>query len=189
MPHLTDDKASYHSLQDAIGAVDSFLLVAANPMEKKTVEKLLAMAGFGAATAGAAAVGALARPGAWYSSLRKPWFQPPAWVFAPVWTGLYVLIATSGYRVWSSPASPERTRALGFWGAQLGLNAAWTLLFFGKKDPRAALVDIGLLKISIDAYTNAAEKVDPAATWMMAPYRTWVSFATLLNAEIVRKNT
>ncbi len=157
-------------------------------MEIKNVEKLLAMAGFGAVTAGAAALGAQARPGAWYNSLQKPWFQPPSWVFAPVWTGLYALIAVSGYRVWSAPASPERTRALGFWGAQLGLNAAWSLLFFGKQDPRAALIDIGLLRISIDAYTHAAVKVDPSAKWMMAPYRTWVSFAALLNAEIVRKN-
>ncbi len=157
-------------------------------METKTVKKLLAMAGFGAVTAGAAALGAQARPGAWYRGLNKPWFQPPAWVFAPVWTGLYALIAASGYRVWSAPASPERTRALAFWGTQLGLNAAWSLLFFGKQDPRAALIDIGLLRVSIDAYTGAAAKVDPAARWMMMPYRSWVTFATVLNAEIVRKN-
>lgn len=157
-------------------------------METKKVENLLAMAGFGAVTAGAAAIGSLSRPGAWYRGLRKPWFQPPSWVFAPVWTGLYTLIAASGYRVWKAPSSEERTRALAFWGAQLGLNAAWSWLFFGKKDPRAALVDIGLLRVSIDAYTSAAEKVDPAARWMMVPYRSWVSFATVLNAEIVRKN-
>jgi tryptophan-rich sensory protein len=157
-------------------------------METKTVEKLLAMAGFGAVTAGAAALGAQAGPGEWYRGLRKPWFQPPSWVFAPVWTGLYALIAASGYRVWSAPPSPDRTRALGFWGAQLGLNAAWSLLFFGKHDPRAALIDIGLLRVSIDAYTRSAVKVDPAAGWMMAPYRSWVTFATVLNAEIVRKN-
>jgi len=157
-------------------------------METIKIQKLLALAGFGAVTAGAAALGAQARPGAWYRGLRKPWFQPPSWVFAPVWTGLYVLIAASGYRVWRAPSSSERTTALGFWGAQLGLNAAWSLLFFGKQDPQAALLDIGLLRVSIDAYTRAAEKVDPAARWMMAPYRSWVSFATLLNAEIVRKN-
>lgn len=158
-------------------------------METKTVERLLAMVGFGAATAGAAALNARVRPGAWYRGLRQPWFQPPSWVFAPVWTGLYALIAASGYRVWRAPASPERTRALGFWGAQLGLNAAWSMLFFGKEDPRAALIDIGLLRVAVDAYTRTATKVDPAARWMMAPYRSWVSFATALNAEIVRKNT
>lgn len=157
-------------------------------METKKIEDLLAMAGFGAVTAGAAAVGSLFKPGEWYKSLKKPWFQPPAWVFAPVWTGLYTLIAVSGYRVWRAPASEERTRALTFWGAQLGLNAAWSWLFFGKKDPRAALIDIGVLRVAIDAYSSAAQKVDPAAKWMMVPYKSWVSFATVLNSEIVRKN-
>jgi translocator protein len=157
-------------------------------MDTNKLHKVLALAGFGALTAGAAVLAAQTGPGRWYRRLRTPWFQPPSWVFAPVWTGLYGLIAASGYRVWRAPASPERTRALTFWGAQLGLNAAWSWLFFGKQSPGAALVDIGLLRTSIDAYTEAAEKIDPAAHWMMMPYRGWVSFATLLNSEIVRKN-
>jgi tryptophan-rich sensory protein len=158
-------------------------------METRTLHKLLAMAGFGAATAAAAALGARsAGPDPWYRALRKPWFQPPTWVFAPVWTGLYALIAASGYRVWSAPPSPERTRALAFWGTQLGLNAAWSWLFFGQHNPRAALADISLLRVSIDAYAAEAEKVDPEGRWMMTPYRGWVGFATLLNASIVQKN-
>lgn len=147
------------------------------------------MAGFGAVTAGAAAFGARFKPtSAWYARLRKPWFQPPGWVFAPVWTGLYALIAISGYRVWSAPPSPERTRALKLWGTQLGLNAAWSWLFFGRHDAKAALVDVGFLGASIDAYTSSAQKVDSIAGWLMAPYRGWVTYATLINAEIVRKN-
>ena len=157
-------------------------------MDAKQVRNLLAMTGFGAVTAGAAFFAAQFKPDRWYRALRKPWFQPPAWVFAPVWTGLYALIAASGYRVWSAPPSPERTRALTFWGAQLGLNAAWSWLFFSKHNPKAALADIGLLRVSIDAYAAEAEKVDPAARWMMAPYRGWIGFATLLNADIVRQN-
>ena len=156
-------------------------------MEAKA-KNLLALAGFGALTAGAAAVGAIFRPGAWYSTLRKPWFQPPRWVFAPVWTGLYALIAASGYRVWKAPSSPARTRALALWGTQLGFNAAWSYLFFGRHDPKAALVDIGLLSTSIAAYTHAAAEVDSAANWLMAPYRGWVGFATLLNSSIASKN-
>jgi len=147
------------------------------------------MTGFGAVTVTAAALGRLAGgPGDWYKGLRRPWFQPPAWVFAPVWTALYAMIAASGYRVWSAPSSPQRTRALSLWATQLGLNAAWPWLFFGRKDPRAALVDIGLLRLSIGAYTDAAEDVDEAAAWLMVPYRGWVSFASVLNAEIVRLN-
>jgi translocator protein len=150
--------------------------------------KLLAMAGFGALAAGAALMGARSAPDRWSRRLDKPWFQPPSWVFAPVWTGLYALIAASGYRVWRSPPSPDRTRALTFWGVQLGLNAAWSWLFFGQHNPRAALADIGLLRTFVDAYADAADRVDPAAHWMMAPYRGWVTFATLLNADIVRRN-
>ena len=90
--------------------------------------------------------------------------------------------------MWRAPPSPERTRALVWWGAQLGLNVAWTALFFGQHAPRAALADIGALRVSIDAYISEAEHVDPAARWMMAPYSGWVSFATLLNADIARQN-
>lgn len=158
-------------------------------METNKLHHVLALAGFAGLTAGVAVLGARTGPGRWYRRLHKPWFQPPAWMFAPVWTGLYGLIAASGYRVWRAQPSPDRTRALSLWGAQLGLNAAWSWLFFDKHNPSAALVDIGLLETSIDAYTEVAEKIDPAAHWMMMPYRGWVSFAALLNAEIVRKNT
>jgi tryptophan-rich sensory protein len=98
------------------------------------------------------------------------------------------LIAASGYRVWSSPDSPERTRALALWAAQLGLNAGWSILFFGRHDVRGALVDLGLLRLSIEAYTDAASKVDPLARRLMAPYRGWTTFAALLNTEIARLN-
>lgn len=146
------------------------------------------MVGFGAATAGAAAVGAAFRPDRWFRRLDKPWFQPPDWVFAPVWTALYGLIAVSGYRVWRAPESQERTTALGFWTVQLGLNAAWTYLFFGRHDPRSALTDINLLRAAVDGYDRTASLVDPAAKWMMAPYRGWLTFATMLNTSIVRQN-
>ena len=157
-------------------------------MKTETLHKALAMVGFGAVTAGAAALGAMSKPDAWFKSLKKPWFQPPNWVFAPVWTGLYSLIAVSGYRVWASPPSKERNEALAWWGAQMGLNAVWTPLFFGAHNPRAALVDISALNIAISNYQTAAAKVDPEAQWMMAPYKAWVRFATLLNGSIVRNN-
>ena len=171
----------------AIGAAP-FLLEVRAPMEPEKIKHLLAMSGFGAVTVAAAALAAQFKPGAWYRGLHKPWYQPPRWVFAPVWTALYTLMATSGYRVWRSPPSADRTRALGFWGAQLGLNVAWTWLFFGQQSPRAALLDIGLLRVAIEGYSTAARSVVPDADWMIAPYRGWVSFATLLNADIARHN-
>jgi tryptophan-rich sensory protein len=124
----------------------------------------------------------------WYKRLRKPAFQPPGAVFAPVWTALYGLIAVSGWRVWNQPTGPARSRALALWGLQLGLNSAWSFLFFGRRRPDASLLDIAALGPAIAAYALAARQVDRGAAWMMAPYLGWVAFATLLNEEIVRLN-
>ncbi|HET7461394.1 MAG TPA: TspO/MBR family protein [Longimicrobium sp.] len=152
-----------------------------------------ALAGFGAAVVGAAVAGSLFTPRggrtrAWYDALDKPSFTPPKWAFPVAWTALYTMIAASGYRVWRGPDSPARSRALALWRAQLGLNAAWTPLFFGAKNPEVALGDIGLLLPAIAAYANEARKVDAAAGWLMAPYLGWVGFATALNTGIVRRN-
>ncbi len=126
--------------------------------------------------------------GLWYRSLRKPPFQPPPAVFGPVWTALYGMMARSAHRIWQRPRSPARTAALVLWKAQLAANATWSWLFFGRRRPKAALVDIGVLIGLVGAYTAVARKVDRKAAWMMAPYLAWLSFATLLNAEIVRRN-
>lgn len=124
----------------------------------------------------------------WYRSLRKPPFQPPASLFGPVWTGLYATIAVSGWRVWRAPSSPERTRALALWGAQMATNAAWTPLFFGARWTALALADLTAQLTSTVAYTATAARVDRPAAAMMAPYLGWSAFAGALNAEIVRRN-
>ncbi|MET0591107.1 MAG: TspO/MBR family protein, partial [Polyangiaceae bacterium] len=139
----------------------------------------------------AAALGSVANRkslGLWYKTLHKPPFQPPRWVFAPVWTALYGLIATSGYRVWKAPPSKERTRALALWGTQLALNTAWSPLFFGLRNKRAALVDLAALLGVVGTYTETTRKVDKPAATMMAPYIAWLAFAGVLNEEIVRRN-
>ncbi|HVG61076.1 MAG TPA: TspO/MBR family protein [Hyalangium sp.] len=154
-------------------------------------ESAIALGVFGALTAGAGALGsAVTDHGTqlWYRRLRKPPFQPPSAVFGPVWTVLYVLTALSGWRVWNRPAGPARSLALGLWALQLGFNAAWSWLFFGKRRKRAALADIGALGVSIAAYIAAARKVDRPAAALVAPYLGWVCFASLLNEEIVRLN-
>ena len=124
----------------------------------------------------------------WYRRLEKPPFQPPPVAFPIAWTPLYALIALSGWRVWRKPSGPRRSLALELWGLQLGLNASWSWLFFGKRRPRAALVEIGVLWASIAGYTAAARRVDRPAAAMMAPYLGWVAFAALLNGELVRRN-
>lgn len=155
------------------------------------IRSALALAAFGGLTAAAAGIGAYATQkgkGGWYRALRKPSFTPPDWVFGPVWTVLYGTVALSGWRVYRQPPSPTRSAALAWWAGQLGLNTAWSVLFFGRHKTRAALVDIGLLLGSIAAYMAVTSKVDRTASRMMAPYLAWCSFATLLNEEIVRLN-
>jgi translocator protein len=126
--------------------------------------------------------------GVWYRTLSKPSFQPPAWIFGPVWTLLYGTIAYSGWQVWKQPPSRERTRALTLWGAQWALNAAWTPLFFGLHRPRAALVDIVALTGAIVGYADASRRVSRSASRWILPYLGWTLFATALNTAIVRRN-
>ena len=147
----------------------------------------------GGAVVGTAILGSLFNPASgstreWYSRLEKPSFNPPDAVFAPVWTALYVAIALSGHRVWCSAGGRERTKTLALWSAQITLNAAWSPLFFGAKKPVLALGDLLLLVPAVGLYASAARKVDKPAAWLMSPYLAWITFATLLNAEIVRLN-
>ena len=124
----------------------------------------------------------------WYQALQKPALQPPPAAFPVAWTLLYTLIAISAVRVYNRPAGPARRRALGLWFLQLGLNAAWSPLFFAMHRPKLALADLVALIAATAAYTAAARKVDPKAPALMAPYLAWLVFAGYLNAEILRLN-
>ena len=158
---------------------------------KSKIADGLALASFTGLTLGAAALGSVAHrksPDLWYKMLRKPPFQPPAWVFGPIWTALYGLIATSGYRVWKSTPSQPRARALALWGTQLALNSAWSPLFFGARRKRAAFVDLLALLGVAAAYAETSRKVDKTAAAMVIPYLGWLAFAGLLNEEIIRRN-
>lgn len=161
-------------------------------MAKARSRSLLALAGFGLVTAGAAWYGArYSRKGnrqGWYRDLEKPSFMPPEGAFPAVWTVLYALIAWSGWRVWSAAPSRTRNLALRRWISQLAANAQWSKLFFGEHRPRMALADILALEGSIFSYIVAANKVDRGAAYAFVPYAAWVAFATVLNAEILRLN-
>jgi benzodiazapine receptor len=154
---------------------------------------LLALAGFGLATAGAAWYGSRYSPAKkssreWYRDLDKPGFTPPDAAFPIVWTSLYAMMAWSGWRVWSAPRSMNRSLALRLWFSQLSANAKWSKLFFGKHRPDLALRDLLMLEAFILGYIAAARDVDRAASQALIPYAAWVAFAGLLNAEIVRRN-
>lgn len=173
------------------------LMPAAHPTHLRVTMKKssawLGLLGFGAAAAAAGWFGARNSPRdlrtkLWYQRLDKSPLTPPHYVFPIVRTALYSLIAVSGWRTWLQEDSPERSRALRLWAAQLATNAEWTRLFFGQHRPKQALLDVLSLEAQIVSYILAAKEVDTAAAACFAPYATWVAFATLLNAEIVRRN-
>jgi len=128
----------------------------------------------------AAAGGALFPPGPDYAALQRPAFAPPNWVFGPVWTLLYLMIAVAGWRLWRRAGWSHRASRL--WLLQIGLNALWTPLFFGLQWRGVALLEIVLLWAAILATIFAARAVDRPASWLLVPYLCWVSFASVLNA-------
>lgn len=124
-------------------------------------------------------------PGNWYQSLEKPFFNPPSWLFAPVWTILYVMIGVAGARIWQrAPASA----AMQIWFGQLVLNLLWSPAFFGLQSPMLGLAVILCLLAGILAFILTARRIDAAASYLFLPYAAWVSFATLLNISILLLN-
>ena len=123
----------------------------------------------------------------WYPTLVKPAFNPPNWVFGPVWTTLYLLMALAAWRVWRSGAAGARL-ALGAWALQLALNLCWSLVFFGLQRPGAAFAEILVLLAAIVLAARLFWRIDRAAGALFAPYIAWVAFAAVLNGAIWRLN-
>lgn len=130
----------------------------------------------------AAFFGARFEPSAWYEALRKPPFNPPGWVFAPVWSALYLCIALAGWLVWRIGTGTRIPLAL--WSGQLLLNAIWSFLFFGLERPDLALLDLVLLLVLVVSTTIVFFRVRPLAGSLFVPYAIWVGFAAYLNAGI-----
>lgn len=152
---------------------------------------LLALLGFiGLCLAVAAIGGAVTATsvGTWYAGLAKPSFNPPGWVFGPVWTALYLMMAFAAWRVWRARGFAGARAALGAWALQLALNLGWSLLFFGARMIGAALAEIVLLLAAILATAFLFWRIDRLAGALLAPYAAWVAFATLLNAALWRLN-
>ncbi|MBS0364059.1 MAG: tryptophan-rich sensory protein [Proteobacteria bacterium] len=124
----------------------------------------------------------------WYVGLHKPAFTPPNWLFGPVWTALYLLMALAAWRVWRAAGPVERRAPLGLYAAQLALNLAWSVLFFGLRRPDLALGEIALLLAAILATIYAFARIDRWAAGLMVPYAAWVAFASALNFEVWRLN-
>jgi len=126
--------------------------------------------------------------GTWYLTLEKPSFNPPNWIFAPVWGALYVMIAIAGWRAWRRSTGPQRQLALTAYAVQLALNLSWSFVFFGARLIGPALAAIAALLAAILANAYLFWRIDRAAAALLLPYAAWVSFATLLNAALWRLN-
>lgn len=151
----------------------------------------LALAGLVAATLAVGAVGSAVTAPAiptWYAGLARPSFAPPNWVFGPVWTTLYVMIAVAAWLVWRLPPGAARRAALRLFVAQLALNSLWSILFFGVRRIDLALLEIAVLWAAIAATTVAYARLSRPAALLMLPYLAWVSFAAALNLAFWRLN-
>jgi tryptophan-rich sensory protein len=137
----------------------------------------------------AGAVGSRFMPGAWYADLAKPSWNPPAWVFAPVWTTLYVLMGIAAWLVWRKVGFSGATVSLSLFVVQLVLNALWSYLFFGAHRPDLAFVEILVLWSVILVVTIGFWRISVAAGALMVPYLAWVAFASALNWQLWRLNS
>jgi translocator protein len=156
-------------------------------LSARRAHPIAGLAVFAVAVAAVAVIGSLSAVSAAsdYAALQQPSWAPPSWVFGPVWTTLYVMIAFSGWLAWRAGARRE----LALFGAQLVLNAIWTPLFFAAGQFGLALVDIVLLLVSIVALIAVFARRSRLAAGLLVPYLLWVGFATALNASIWAANT
>lgn len=132
-------------------------------------------------TGAVALVGSQFLPGAWYAALEKPFFNPPNWVFGPVWSILYIMMAVAAWRIWRRVGVDM---AMVLWAMQLTLNGLWSWIFFGLHRTGLGLIDIGVLLVLIALTTAAFMRRDRLAGYLMLPYLAWVAFASILNLSL-----
>jgi len=151
------------------------------------IRDILSLGAFLAVTFFAAGIGAQFGPDAWYAALVKPSWNPPDWIFAPVWSVLYATIAVAPWLLW------RRSRTLGWpamiWLTQLCLNSMWSWLFFGLHRPGLAVLEILVLLAAILATVFTFARLDRLAGLLLVPYAAWVTFAAYLNFSIYRLNS
>ena len=122
----------------------------------------------------------------WYPTLIKPSFNPPNWIFAPVWSMLYIMMGVAAGLVWNRIDFEKETvkKALTFFAIQLALNALWSYLFFGLKNPMLAGIEVILLWLMIFETYSKFVKINKIAGYLFIPYLLWISFASVLNISI-----
>jgi tryptophan-rich sensory protein len=153
---------------------------------RSTFQQALVLLGFIVLTFLAPLAGAFTPPGAWYQTLNKPSWNPPPWIFGPVWTLLYLGMAVAAWLVWKRGGQGQ---ALRLYLVQLALNAAWTPVFFGAHQLGAAFIVIVCMWIAIFLTQRAFQAVSRPAGLLLVPYLAWVSFASVLNFTLWRLNS
>ncbi len=149
----------------------------------------LSLAGWLLLTFAASATGVFVSTGGWYAGLVKPSWNPPSWLFGPVWTALYAMMAVAAWRVWQEGGWQTQKRALGLYLLQWALNALWTPIFFGLRRPGWAFAEILVLDAAVLGTLAAFWRVKWLAGALLVPYTLWVVFATILNFTIWRLNS
>lgn len=147
----------------------------------------MALVGFLVITFVAAAIGGAATGtsvGTWYPTLQKPAWNPPGWVFGPVWSLLYLLMAIAAWRVSQHREEPGRRHALAWYFGQLALNALWSCLFFGLRSPGLAFAEVLVLWAALVVTLGKFARIDRVAAALWVPYLAWVSFAAVLNGTV-----
>ena len=153
---------------------------------RSTFQQALVLLGFIVLTFLAPLAGAFTPPGAWYQTLNKPSWNPPPWIFGPVWTLLYLGMAVAAWLVWKRGGQGQ---ALRLYVVQLALNAAWTPVFFGAHQLGVAFIVIVCMWIAIFLTQRAFQAVSRPAGLLLLPYLAWVSFASVLNFTLWRLNS
>ncbi|KAJ3013405.1 hypothetical protein HKX48_005764 [Thoreauomyces humboldtii] len=123
----------------------------------------------------------------WYPTLKRPSWTPPNWVFPVAWTSLYISMGLASHRIYRS-STHDTAYALQLYAVQLGLNLAWTPLFFGAHLLGAAVFDVGALFVATIATTAEFFRIDETAGWLMVPYAAWIAYAGALTVYIYRNN-
>jgi tryptophan-rich sensory protein len=157
-------------------------------MTRASLQPVAVLAAFLAITLAAGSVGAKYPPGTWYAQLEKPPFTPPNWLFAPVWTLLYILMAVAAWLVWRRAGLREGALPLALYAFHLGINIWWSWLFFGMHLIGGAFADLVLLWVCIVLLSVLFWRIRVAAGMLMLPYIAWVSLAGVLNFALWRLN-
>jgi tryptophan-rich sensory protein len=163
-------------------------MIFANPSPNPAGRQTLALVGWLALCLAASSTALFVSTGGWYADLHKPSWNPPSWIFGPVWTLLYVMMAVAAWLVWREGGWKTQGRTLGLFLLQWLLNALWTPLFFGMYRSGLAFAEIIMLWSVLAATLRSFWRVKKAAGVLLVPYLAWVSFAALLNFTIWRLN-